>query len=265
MKNRNRDFQNDQDRFTDNDRYRRYYNDYNSYGDDYSSNQNSQSYNRPGYNYPQSNVNNYTGYESQYMNSGSAYDNSQPYRNNEHQSSSYRNRDGQNNDWNTRNGDYNKNNSYDNQDRYRSDNYNNQERGWWDRTRDEVSSWFGDDDAERRRRMDELRDENHRGKGPKNYKRSQERIKEDVNDKLSDHWMLDASNIEVDIKNSEVTLNGTVNNRNDKRRAEDIAESVSGVTHVQNNLRVSKTEDANSESTTSAFTVRNKKNELHHN
>ncbi len=47
-----------------------------------------------------------------------------------------------------------------------------------DKTRDEVSSWFGDGDAARRRRMDEIRD--HRGKGPKNYQRSSERIKEDV-------------------------------------------------------------------------------------
>jgi hypothetical protein len=35
-----------------------------------------------------------------------------------------------------------------------------------------------------------------------------------------------------------VTLSGTVRDRNEKRRAEDIAESVQGVSHVQNNLRV---------------------------
>jgi hypothetical protein len=35
-----------------------------------------------------------------------------------------------------------------------------------------------------------------------------------------------------------VTLTGTVTSREQRRRAEDIAESVSGVTHVQNNLRV---------------------------
>ncbi|WP_333683778.1 SWFGD domain-containing protein [Pontibaca methylaminivorans] len=33
------------------------------------------------------------------------------------------------------------------------------ERGWLDRTEDEVASWFGDDDAERRRDMDERRDD----------------------------------------------------------------------------------------------------------
>ena len=33
------------------------------------------------------------------------------------------------------------------------------ERGFWDRASDEVASWFGDDDAERRRRQDARRDE----------------------------------------------------------------------------------------------------------
>ena len=88
--------------------------------------------------------------------------------------------------------------------------------------------------------MDEIRDENHRGKGPKNYTRSSERIKEDVNDQLGDHWMLDASNIEVEVSGTEVTLSGTVNSKENKRRAEDIADSVSGVTKVQNNIRVSR-------------------------
>src|SRR6185369_12451239 len=110
-------------------------------------------------------------------------------------------------------------------------------RGWLDRASDAVASWFGDEDAERRRRMDEQR-EYRRGRGPKNYRRSDERIKEDVNDRLSDDYYLDASDVEVAVENSEVTLTGTVNSRNDKRRAEDIAESVSGVTNVENRLRV---------------------------
>src|SRR4029079_9088275 len=109
-------------------------------------------------------------------------------------------------------------------------------RGWLDRASDAVASWFGDEEAERRRRMDEQRE--HRGRGPKNYRRSDERIKEDVNDRLSDDYYLDASDVEVAVENSEVTLTGTVRNRNDKRRAEDLAESVSGVTNVENRLRV---------------------------
>jgi len=110
------------------------------------------------------------------------------------------------------------------------------DRGWWDRASDAVASWFGDDDAERRRRQDQQRE--HRGRGPKGYRRSDERIKEDVNDRLSDDYYLDASDVEVTVTNTEVTLTGTVNNRNDKRRAEDLAESVSGVSNVENRLRV---------------------------
>jgi hypothetical protein len=44
-----------------------------------------------------------------------------------------------------------------NQDRGRDD------RGFWDRASDEVASWFGDDDAERRRRQDQMREERDRG------------------------------------------------------------------------------------------------------
>ena len=111
-----------------------------------------------------------------------------------------------------------------------------EERGWWDRTSDEISSWFGDQEAERRRQVDRQRAQ-LRGRGPKNYRRSDERIKEDVNDRLGDGY-LDATEIEVAALNGEVTLTGTVQTRSDKRRAEDIAESVSGVSNVENRLRV---------------------------
>jgi BON domain len=83
--------------------------------------------------------------------------------------------------------------------------------------------------------MDEQRP--HRGRGPKGYRRSDERIKEDINDRLSEGY-LDATEIVVMVENGEVTLTGTVNNRSDKRRAEDIAEYVSGVQNVENRLRV---------------------------
>jgi osmotically-inducible protein OsmY len=84
--------------------------------------------------------------------------------------------------------------------------------------------------------MDEQRE--YRGRGPKGYRRSDERIKEDINDRLSDDYYLDASDIEVAVEKTEVTLTGSVNSRNDKRRAEDIADAVSGVTNVENRLRV---------------------------
>lgn len=115
---------------------------------------------------------------------------------------------------------------------------NQGDRGFWEQTRDEVSSWFGDDAAAHRRQMDDARDSLHRGRGPKGYTRSDDRIREDVNDRLTDDHRLDASDIEAKVSNGEVTLSGHVDSRESKRRAEDIADRVAGVKHVQNNLRV---------------------------
>jgi osmotically-inducible protein OsmY len=79
----------------------------------------------------------------------------------------------------------------------------------------------------------------HRGRGPSNYTRSDERIKDDINDRLTEHSYLDASNISVQVDNGEVTLTGTVDSRYEKRLAEDVAEDVSGVRNVENRIRVS--------------------------
>ncbi len=77
-----------------------------------------------------------------------------------------------------------------------------------------------------------------RGKGPKGYKRSDDRIREDVSDHLTQDHFVDASHIEIAVTDCECTLTGTVSTRDEKRRAEDIAERVMGVKHVQYNLRV---------------------------
>lgn len=106
------------------------------------------------------------------------------------------------------------------------------DRGFWDRASDEVASWFGDEDAARRREQD------HRGRGPKDYIRSDERIREDANDRLTDDPRVDASGVTISVQDGEITLNGTVPSREEKRRAEDCVDRISGVKHVQNNLRV---------------------------
>lgn len=121
---------------------------------------------------------------------------------------------------------------------------NRDDRGWWEKTRDEVSSWFGDEDAERRRRRDQMVSGQHKGKGPRDYRRSDERILEDACDRLSDDSFVDASEIDVKVTGSEVILTGTVESREAKRRAEDIVESISGVTNVQNNLKVNSRHDS---------------------
>lgn len=113
---------------------------------------------------------------------------------------------------------------------YRSGEY--EERGLLERAGDHIAKWFGDEDAARRIEQD------HRGRGPTGYTRSDARVLEDVCDRLTDDYQVDASNITVSVEQGEVTLNGTVDTRLAKRRAEDCAEAISGVKHVQNNLRV---------------------------
>jgi hypothetical protein len=81
------------------------------------------------------------------------------------------------------------------------------------------------------------------GRGPKGYQRPDNRINEDVCDRLADAPDVDASEIEVTVKNGEVTLSGTVDDRQDKRRAEDLAETVSGVREVHNHLRVGRAQE----------------------
>jgi hypothetical protein len=93
--------------------------------------------------------------------------------------------------------------------------------------------------------MDVL-DRDHRGKGPRNYKRSDDRIKEIVCDMLCDNPDIDASSIEVDVKNSEVILSGEVNEKYTKHLAEDLVQNVTGVSNVENRIRVNQVhEDGN--------------------
>ena len=239
-----------------------------------------------------------------------------------------------------------------NRNEYRGDRgYPDRDRGMVDRAGDEVRSWFGDDEAARRRRMDELRDErgdrewsdrpgrsverawertreaarditdrdrdgrrgmaewadddrpagardtrqsygtggwssgssdywnrersfgdtrryanadpyasaswtgpsygarqdyyqrqdfrtSYAGRGPRGYQRSDARIREDVCDYLTDDPRVDASDIDIQITNGEVTLSGSVRSRDEKRYAEDAVERISGVREVNNNLKV---------------------------
>ena len=198
------------------------------------------------------NRNTYRGgsYEGGYGNSGYDNDRFREHRNSWSDDMSYdddvyrnkRNReDGGYGGMNYNSGNYGAYNQ--NYNRYRSE-YDDQDedRSWWDKSRDEVSSWFGDDDAERRREQDRMRS-GHRGKGPKGYKRSDERIKEDISDRLGDDPYIDATEIEIVVANGEVTLIGSVNDRMDKRRAEDLAERVSGVLNVENRIRVKSSSD----------------------
>lgn len=88
------------------------------------------------------------------------------------------------------------------------------------------------------------------GRGPKGWRRSDERILEDVNERLTQHPDIDAFEIEIEVKNGEVLLRGSVGDRHEKRMAEDVAENVSGVRNVRNELRVQPAEHAATGSST---------------
>jgi len=86
------------------------------------------------------------------------------------------------------------------------------------------------------------------GRGPRNYKRSDDRIEEDINERLTHHGMLDATDIEVAVQNGEVTLRGSVDNRQAKRLAEDIVDAVFGVKDINNQIKVKQRGEASERS-----------------
>jgi hypothetical protein len=84
------------------------------------------------------------------------------------------------------------------------------------------------------------RSQSHRGLGPRGYRRADERILEDVCDRLTDDPEVDASDVEVSVKEGEVTLEGSVDERRIKWLAEEIASRCLGVVDVHNHLRVAR-------------------------
>lgn len=77
-----------------------------------------------------------------------------------------------------------------------------------------------------------------RRQGPKGYARSDDRIREDVCERLIDARGLDVSDVGVQVRDGRVELEGSVPVRWMKHGVEDIADSCSGVRDVENRVRV---------------------------
>ena len=90
---------------------------------------------------------------------------------------------------------------------------------------------------------DPLSRASYRGRGPKSYRRSDDRIAAEIHHRLNDDHDIDATGIEVRVENGEVTLEGTVDSRQAKRLAEDIVYDCAGVTDVFNRLRVERRDE----------------------
>ncbi len=112
-----------------------------------------------------------------------------------------------------------------------------QPRSWVDRTKDEVSGWFGDVGALSRRQQDEAAGD-HSGQGPQPLLSGDERLLDEVSRRLTGDAQLDASRIKVAVLAGGVTLTGSALTQADKHRAEDLAGAVAGVSTVQNHLTV---------------------------
>ncbi|SDY65462.1 BON domain-containing protein [Lysobacter sp. yr284] len=82
------------------------------------------------------------------------------------------------------------------------------------------------------------REQGHRGRGPRNYARPDQRIEEELNERLTEDALIDASDIEVSCSQGKVVLTGEVDDRWMKHRAEDIADACGGVKDVDNRIRV---------------------------
>lgn len=82
------------------------------------------------------------------------------------------------------------------------------------------------------------------GKGPKGWKLADDRIKEMACEALTDSWNVDATDIEVLVKDGVLTLSGTVKTREEKYEAEECVENIAGVTDLHNLLRVQQIEQS---------------------
>jgi osmotically-inducible protein OsmY len=79
--------------------------------------------------------------------------------------------------------------------------------------------------------------QDYRGRGPKGYSRSDERLKEIICERLTDDPRIDASDVTVEVQQGVVKLTGAVPERRTKYQIEDLIERC-GAQDVDNQLRI---------------------------
>lgn len=82
--------------------------------------------------------------------------------------------------------------------------------------------------------------QSQRGRGPKNYRRSQARVMENIHESLTMDPDVDATDISVACDADTITLSGHVAERWMKHRAEDIAASAAGDLQIDNRIDVTR-------------------------
>src|SRR6185437_2837558 len=74
--------------------------------------------------------------------------------------------------------------------------------------------------------------------GPKGYQRSDERLKEDISERLMESHRIDSSEVTVEVQSAKVILEGTVPSRYMKQAIEDLVDRCPGVKDIDNRVRV---------------------------
>jgi hypothetical protein len=107
-------------------------------------------------------------------------------------------------------------------------------------SRGEQMSWraVGAQDYPGGKLDDALAAASHRGKGPQGYRPSDERLRENVCERLTDDPFIDATDVDVSVANGEITLSGSIETRRMKYAVEDLVADVPGVNVVHNSIQV---------------------------
>lgn len=74
--------------------------------------------------------------------------------------------------------------------------------------------------------------------GPKGYQRSDERLREDISERLMEAHYIDSSDVTVEVSGAKVVLEGTVPERPMKHAIEDLVDACPGVQDIDNRIRV---------------------------
>lgn len=86
----------------------------------------------------------------------------------------------------------------------------------------------------------------HARRGPKNYVRSDERIRELICERLIQNLSIDVSDVSIEVQSGRVTLSGTVPDRHMKHAIEDVVDGCWGVDEIENDMRVQSAQETTS-------------------
>lgn len=92
-------------------------------------------------------------------------------------------------------------------------------------------------------------------RGPKGYQRSDERLREDISERLMQSSHVDSSDVTVSVSSGKVSLEGSVPDRYMKHYIEDLVDACPGVQDIDNRIRVGQPASTSTATTTATSTL----------